>query len=192
MMSTINHVTWYIMFWLISNPLKRNHVLSIVPTSPPQAVSKKFFTSAWETCIHKWTFYWEKIKIDWESSKSTTITAYACIMHMTTITMMGIIQNRDAVKKVSAGMWNLILPNKQRGIPSYQYLYNRLSWHTFPVHPLTAVNFQSSKHQYSKQLHRVLKLTQLEWARKLMIHTLGRNVGFTGRMAVFEGKTLTG
>lgn len=25
-----------------------------------------------------------------------------------------------------------------------------------------------------------------------VIHTLGRNVGFTGRMAVFEGKTLTG
>lgn len=36
------------------------------------------------------------------------------------------------------------------------------------------------------------KLTQLKRARELLIHTLGRNVGFTGRMAVFEGKTLTG
>lgn len=111
MMSTINHVTWYIMFWLPSNPLKCNHVLSIVPTSPPQAVSKKFFTSAWETCKQRWTFYWEKIKIDWESSKSTTITTYACIMHMTT--MMGIIQNRDAViksisrnVKLNTSKWN--------------------------------------------------------------------------------------
>lgn len=28
--------------------------------------------------------------------------------------------------------------------------------------------------------------------KEYIIHTLGRNVGFTGRIAVFEGKTLTG
>jgi hypothetical protein len=36
------------------------------------------------------------------------------------------------------------------------------------------------------------KLTQVKRDRIKFIHTLGRNVGFTGRIAVFEGSTLTG
>lgn len=44
---------------------------------------------------------------------------------------------------------------RTKSIPSYQYLYNRQSWHTFPVRPLTALH---NNHQKQQKFDRVMNL----------------------------------
>ena len=73
---------------------------------------------------------------------------------------------------------------EHKHLPSYRYLYNKWSLHTSLFHPRTVqriLNACSLRDNVEKK--RLVLSSKYTW---------GKNVGFTGMMAVLEGKTLTG